>query len=1003
MMFKKIFALAFFEFACWNLFAAGNVEIKQGSGGGTLTIQQGTGAAGGAGSGDITDVNAGFGIIVTNPTGPAPTVAVDPNITISSATYIVVRSNTEAAIQAAINLLDVATSSGGIVHIPAGTYPISTGITLTGLRNVVVEGEGRTNTILVPAAGVNTFTVGGTTNTNAEVFIQNLRILGSATDNGDAFDSGIGITFTNHSRGVISAVRMVGGTEGALIQVTNATGTVRNSSMCIIKDSEFITAEGPGIHFRNNLNTDTNFNNAHMVYGNRIANNGKGVWLENQGTGSCGQHEFTNNTFGSNSGSEPLIVLAKSNTNIFSVAALDGVIGSNMVIIDTDSVRNVMIFGNVDGLVTSTGTGNIIIENDNFLTQVTMDHLFTASEGAIMNNGGGANDFRVAGVSDSNVIFTKGSSNRVGISTNVPEAKLHVVGGDVLLENTMAFAIKDNTGTARNVLDYTSGNNVRLRNLADSGFTQIANVNASGSVRINTGTNSDEAIRVTAAGLTGFNTTSPDSEVHIIPNATNQQGLIIQSTPSQSANLFEVKDATGTINLYIDKDGILNGVGYGLTSVILLRDSLQSGASFYVDKGTVNTLFTSNRASVFNEGGGANDTRVEGASDQNLLFVKGSGDRVGISTNSPDAKLHVVNGDILLENTFALKSRDTTGSIGDIVTYTSGNNLQLKNSATTGNIQLTNASTGGFIQLNTKSLERVNVSSGGLVGIGLMEQNAMVHILPNLSTVRGMIIQSTTSQSANPMEIRNATGTIMFFVGSNGVTNLSLGAKISTFNVTGLSPGVMYIIAGSSNVETAASGVINTSTNPVDWTLLKNVPAAFADGTDDGAGGGGASTRPSSFTYVFNAEQAGLGKYGLTAPAISNSTAEAMGSLLFDETSTMTVVYSTVLQPYYGGQLAVDFIYTSSATSGTVNFGAYVQCDSPTTAALDTASFGTINSTSTTTNSTTGMQTKATIALTNGDSCAAGNTVILKVERSAGLLDTMVGFAKLRKIVFYEQ
>lgn len=35
-------------------------------------------------------------------------------------------------------------------------------------------------------------------------------------------------------------------------------------------------------------------------------------------------------------------------------------------------------------------------------------------------------------------------------------------------------------------------------------------------------------------------------------------------------------------------------------------------------------------------------------------------------------------------------------------------------------------------------------------------------------------------------------------------------------------------------------GVINDSSNPVDWTKLKNVPADFADGVDDvGAGGGG--------------------------------------------------------------------------------------------------------------------------------------------------------------------
>ena len=67
------------------------------------------------------------------------------------------------------------------------------------------------------------------------------------------------------------------------------------------------------------------------------------------------------------------------------------------------------------------------------------------------------------------------------------------------------------------------------------------------------------------------------------------------------------------------------------------------------------------------------------------------------------------------------------------------------------------------------------------------------------------------------------------------------GIRTSTLTVTSQGPGVMYLVSGSSNVETASSGVINTSTNPVDWTLLKNVPAGFADGVDNTGGGGGAT------------------------------------------------------------------------------------------------------------------------------------------------------------------
>ena len=48
---------------------------------------------------------------------------------------------------------------------------------------------------------------------------------------------------------------------------------------------------------------------------------------------------------------------------------------------------------------------------------------------------------------------------------------------------------------------------------------------------------------------------------------------------------------------------------------------------------------------VFNENGAAVDFRVEGDTNDNLLFVDGSEDRVGIGTDSPEALLDV-NGDI---------------------------------------------------------------------------------------------------------------------------------------------------------------------------------------------------------------------------------------------------------------------------------------------------------------------------------------------------------------------
>jgi len=55
---------------------------------------------------------------------------------------------------------------------------------------------------------------------------------------------------------------------------------------------------------------------------------------------------------------------------------------------------------------------------------------------------------------------------------------------------------------------------------------------------------------------------------------------------------------------------------------------------------TITDLFT---GTVFNEDGDSVDTRFEGDTKQDLLFIKGSTDKIGINFDSPALRLHVVN------------------------------------------------------------------------------------------------------------------------------------------------------------------------------------------------------------------------------------------------------------------------------------------------------------------------------------------------------------------------
>lgn len=64
-----------------------------------------------------------------------------------------------------------------------------------------------------------------------------------------------------------------------------------------------------------------------------------------------------------------------------------------------------------------------------------------------------------------------------------------------------------------------------------------------------------------------------------------------------------------------------------------------------------------------NENGTDSDTRIEGDTDQNLVFVDASTDRVGIGTSSPDVKLQVVGVLRTGEDTTNYANFDSTGHL----------------------------------------------------------------------------------------------------------------------------------------------------------------------------------------------------------------------------------------------------------------------------------------------------------------------------------------------------
>lgn len=323
-----------------------------------------------------------------------------------------------------------------------------------------------------------------------------------------------------------------------------------------------------------------------------------------------------------------------------------------------------------------------------------------------------------------------------------------------------------------------------------------------------------------------------------------------------------------------------------------------------------------------------------------------------------------------------------------------------------------------FSTINTSGLVNISTRSAfNSLPIGLLEISSNVikgkTILPTYDFWSG----SFTSRVPIIASSMTATGTItagQFRGDGSALTGISASAVQSLPLIAGdTGYFAIYSTRSISATQTFQSSVTFSSTSlSIGGNLYHFQSSAPAVNTvlryDAGGkvfwgkdGGGGGTSNP-TFNFTFNAAQANI--MGSSQPYISNSTAAASAGVFFDDTSTQAVTWSTILNPYNGGALNADVIYTSSITAGTINWGIFVECKTPSTVGFDydSESFDVINSTSVTVGGTANMAMKATSVLTNNDSCASGNILRIKLQRSAGDTDTALGKARMRFIRIYE-
>jgi hypothetical protein len=213
---------------------------------------------------------------------------------------------------------------------------------------------------------------------------------------------------------------------------------------------------------------------------------------------------------------------------------------------------------------------------------------------------------------------------------------------------------------------------------------------------------------------------SSSGYVGIAPAAA--AGSTTYTLPSSDGTTGQVlsTNGSGTLSWASGASGDVTGAASSTDNALARFDGttgkvIQNSNATLTDNGAL----TVDQGAVINESGADSDTRIEGDTDTNLVFVDASTDRVGVGTNTPSVKLDV-NGSIKdgagnvravplsgSEKTasYTFATTDTgeyiqIGTGGDIVipdaTFAAGDIISMFNN-TTGNITITCSITTAYI------------------------------------------------------------------------------------------------------------------------------------------------------------------------------------------------------------------------------------------------------------------------------------------------------------------
>ncbi len=285
----------------------------------------------------------------------------------------------------------------------------------------------------------------------------------------------------------------------------------------------------------------------------------------------------------------------------------------------------------------------------------------------VVNAAGSATgDTRIGGDTDPNLFFVDASTDRAGFGTNLPAAKVDIVGGTLpstipalgvsaTLSSTVGAqyaAIINATGAGAG-----AGQNFGLGVYLAAGYTGSINSQALEFVNSSAGTGADIFVSFGNIGIGGYaNGTTVGHNAAGLFDARNSSTMNVgvqaaAKVASAGRNVGLVACALNGANNTAGFFG-LYGTAPPLVNAALIADNGAVASPIFLGRDNGTTVFTVADGSginsfgssevVFNDGGSNIDFRVEGDTNANLFFIDASTDRIGSGTLTPSFPLHLV-------------------------------------------------------------------------------------------------------------------------------------------------------------------------------------------------------------------------------------------------------------------------------------------------------------------------------------------------------------------------